>query len=231
MSQVVDGIKLDWSDSIIWRWDRKRAITVQCSPYQVTANTLRDSILPEFEKIKLPPGYTLTWDGEYKSSKESADALKPGLFPAVIIMLLIIVMLFNAYRQPLIIIAVIPFAMIGITFGLLLTGVPFGFIALLGAMSLSGMMIKNSVVLLDQVNINIANGMKPYDAVISAGLSRLSPVVNAAVTTILGVIPLLQDVFWVSLAVTIMFGLTVGTILTMFLVPVFYCILYRINQK
>lgn len=231
VSQVVNGIQLAWTDPIIWRWDRKRAITVQCSPYEVTANTLRASILPQFEKIKLPPGYTLTWDGEYKSSTESANALKPGLFPAVIIMLLIIVMLFNAYRPPLIIIAVIPFAMIGITFGLLLTGVPFGFIALLGAMSLSGMMIKNSVVLLDQVNLNRASGMKPYDAVISAGLSRLSPVVNAAVTTILGVIPLLQDVFWVSLAVTIMFGLTVGTILTMFLVPAFYCILYRINPE
>ncbi|KTD10811.1 chemiosmotic efflux system protein A-like protein [Legionella gratiana] len=229
VSQVVNDVKLNWTDPIIWRWDRKRAITVQCSPYEVTANTLRESILPQFEKIKLPPGYTLTWDGEYKSSRESADALKPGLFPAVVIMVLIIVMLFNAYRPPLIIIAVIPFAMIGITFGLLLTGVPFGFIALLGAMSLSGMMIKNSVVLLDQVNINLASGMKPYEAVISAGISRLSPVVNAAVTTILGVIPLLQDIFWVSLAVTIMFGLTVGTILTMFLVPAFYCILYRIN--
>ncbi|OEH46025.1 Nickel and cobalt resistance protein CnrA [Legionella parisiensis] len=231
LSQVVNGIDLQWTDPIIWRWDRKRAITVQCSPYQVTANTLRETILPQFEKIKLPPGYTLTWDGEYKSSTESANALKPGLFPAVVIMLLIIVMLFNAYRPPLIIIAVIPFAMIGITFGLLFTGVPFGFIALLGAMSLSGMMIKNSVVLLDQVNLNLADGMKPYEAVIFAGLSRLSPVVNAALTTILGVIPLLQDIFWVSLAVTIMFGLTIGTILTMFLVPAFYCILYRINPK
>ena len=222
---------MSWTDPIIWRWDRKRAITVQCSPYQVTANTLRASILPEFEKNKLPPGYTLTWDGEYKSSKESADALKPGLFPTIVVMLLIIVMLFNAYRPPLIIIAVIPFVMIGITFGLLLIHVPFGFIALLGAMSLSGMMIKNSVVLLDQVNINRAEGMKPYDAVVSAALSRLSPVVNAAATTILGVIPLLQDVFWVSLAATIMFGLTVGTALTMLLVPVFYCILYRIKSK
>lgn len=229
VSQVVDGINLVWTDPIIWRWDRKRAITVQCSPYQVTANTVRKSILPQFEKIKLPPGYTLTWDGEYRSSKESADALKPGLFPTVIVMLLIIVMLFNAYRPPLIIIAVIPFVMIGITFGLLLIHVPFGFIALLGAMSLSGMMIKNSVVLLDQVNLNLAEGMKPYDAVVSAALSRLSPVVNAAATTILGVIPLLQDVFWVSLAATIMFGLTVGTVLTMLLVPVFYCILYKIN--
>lgn len=179
----------------------------------------------------MPPGYTLTWDGEYKSSKESADALKPGLFPTIIIMLLIIMMLFNAYRPPIIILSVIPFVMIGVSFGLLLTQVPFGFIALLGAMSLSGMMIKNSVMLLDQVNINLAEGMKPYDAVVSAGLSRLSPVVNAAVTTILGVIPLLQDVFWVSLAVTIMFGLTLGTVLTMFLVPVFYCFLYKIQSE
>lgn len=231
VAQVVSGINLEWTNPIIWRWDRKRAITVQCSPYQVTASTLRNSILPEFEKIKLPPGYTLTWDGEYKSSRESADALKPGLFPAVVIMLLIIVMLFNAYRPPIIIITVIPFAMIGVTAGLLITGVPFGFIALLGAMSLSGMMIKNSVVLLDQVNLNLANGLKPYDAVLSASLSRLAPVVNAAVTTILGVMPLLQDVFWVSLAVTIVFGLTLGTALTMFLVPVFYCILYRIKTE
>ncbi|MCW8450371.1 efflux RND transporter permease subunit [Legionella quinlivanii] len=231
VAQVIDGIELSWTDPIIWRWDRKRAITVQCSPYQVTASTLRNSILPQFEKIKLPPGYTLTWDGEYKSSNESASALKPGLFPAIVIMLMIIVMLFNSYRPPLIIIAVIPFAMIGVTAGLLMTGVPFGFIALLGAMSLSGMMIKNSIVLLDQININLAEGMKPYEAVVSAGVSRLSPVVNAAVTTILGVIPLLQDVFWVSLAVTIMFGLTVGTIITMFLVPAFYCILYRIQDS
>lgn len=229
LSQVVDTIQLVWTDPIIWRWDRKRSITVQCSPYQVTANTLRNNILPEFEKIKLPPGYSLTWDGEYKSSNDSAAALKPGLFPTIFVILLIIVMLFNAYRPLLIIIAVIPFVMIGITFGLLAIQVPFGFIALLGAMSLSGMMIKNSVVLLDQVRLNVSDGMKPYDAVISAATSRLSPVVNAAATTILGVIPLLQDIFWVSLAATIMFGLTVGTALTMILVPVFYCMVYRIN--
>lgn len=231
VSQVVDDIKLEWSDPIIWRWDRKRSITVQCSPNNVTANTLRDSILPQFEKIKLPPGYTLTWDGEYKSSKESAEALKPGLFPAIVVMLLVIVMLFNAYRPLLIIVAVIPFAIIGITFGLLTTGVPFGFIALLGAMCLSGMMIKNSVVLLDQIRLNLDDKMKPYDAVMSAGLSRLAPVVNAALTTILGILPLLQDVFWVSLTVTIIFGLTFGTILTMFLVPALYCIFYKIDEN
>ncbi|WP_298623385.1 efflux RND transporter permease subunit [uncultured Legionella sp.] len=229
--QVLDGIRLQWVNPIIWRWDRRRAITVQASPHLVTADTLRDSILLEFEKIKLPPGYTLTWDGEYRSSLESQQALIPGLFPTVVVMLLMIVLLFNSYRPPLIIIALIPFVMIGVTTGLIITQVPFGFIALLGAMSLSGMMIKNSVVLLDQVHSNRMAGMSPYDAVCSAAVSRLKPVVNSAATTILGVIPLLQDVFWVSLAVTIMFGLAFGALLTMFLVPVFYCILYRIKPE
>jgi len=138
-------------------------------------------------------------------------------------------MLFNAFRPPIIIFAVIPFVVIGITFGLLITQVPFGFIALLGAMSLSGMMIKNSVVLLDQVNINIAEGMDSYTAVIEAAVSRLRPVVNAAATTVFGMAPLLTDVFWVSMAVTIMFGLAFGTILTMVLVPVLYAMLFRLR--
>lgn len=229
--QVLSGSPLEWVNPILWRWDRKPAITVQASPYLVTASTLREEILPQFEKIKLPPGYSLTWDGEYRSSLESQQALIPGLFPAVFIMLIIIVFLFNAYRPPLIIIALIPFVMIGVTTGLLITQVPFGFIALLGAMSLSGMMIKNSVVLLDQIKANRLEGMKPYEAVCSAALSRLKPVVNSSATTILGVIPLLQDIFWVSLAVTIMFGLAFGVVLTMFLGPVFYCILYRIKPE
>ena len=181
-----------------------------------------------FENIELPPGYTLEWDGEYNSAKESQQALIPGIVPAVVIMLLIIVALFNAYRPPLIIFFTIPFVVIGITVGLMITGVPFGFIALLGAMSLSGMMIKNAVVLLDQVNLNLAEGMSPYQAVVEAAVSRLRPVVNAAATTVFGMAPLLQDVFWLSLAVTIMFGLAFGTILTMIVVPVLYASLFRI---
>jgi multidrug efflux pump subunit AcrB len=97
-------------------------------------------------------------------------------------------------------------------------------------MSLSGMMIKNSVVLLDQVNINLSEGMDGYTAVVEAAVSRLRPVVNAAATTVLGMAPLLQDVFWVSLAVTIMFGLAFGTLLTMILVPVLYALLYRLRS-
>jgi multidrug efflux pump subunit AcrB len=228
LSQVTDDIVFEWEDPIIWRWDRRRAITVQCSPNVVTTPALRSSIVEAFENIELPPGYSLEWDGEYNSAKQSQQALIPGMVPAVVIMLFIIVILFNAYRPPLIIFLTIPFVVIGITVGLMITGVPFGFIALLGAMSLSGMMIKNAVVLLDQVNLNLAEGMSPYQAVVEAAVSRLRPVVNAAATTVFGMAPLLQDVFWLSLAVTIMFGLAFGTILTMIVVPVLYATLFRI---
>ena len=139
-----------------------------------------------------------------------------------------IVGLFNAFRPPLVIVLTIPFALIGISFGLLATGTPFGFLALLGAMSLAGMMIKNAIVLLDEININLAAGRPPYESVIEAALSRLQPVVLAAATTVLGVIPLLQDVFWVGMAITLMAGLSFGTLLTMFLVPTLYAILFRI---
>jgi multidrug efflux pump subunit AcrB len=150
------------------------------------------------------------------------------VIPAAAIILTIIVALFNALRPPLIIILTMPFALIGIVAGLLPTGTPFGFMALLGAMSLAWMMIKNAIVLLDQVNIERAAGKSPYEAVVISGVSRLRPVVLAAATTVLGVVPLLQDVFWVSMAVTIMAGLTFGPLLTMFVVPVLYAIFYKV---
>jgi multidrug efflux pump subunit AcrB len=228
LSQVATEINVIWEDPIIWRWDRRRAITVQCSPDGVSADALRGSVLADFEAIELPSGYTLEWDGEYDTKQESLGGLIPGIVPGVTIMVLIIVLLFNAFKPPLIIFLVIPFAVIGITVGLLGTGTPFGFMALLGAMSLSGMMIKNAVVLLDQINLEQAAGKSPYQAVIDSALSRLRPVVNAAATTILGMAPLLQDLFWFSMAITIMFGLAFGTVLTMVVVPVLYAAFFRI---
>lgn len=145
-------------------------------------------------------------------------------------MVFIVVALFNAYRPPIVIFLVVPLAGIGITAGLLATRQPFSFMALLGAMSLVGMMIKNSIVLLDEIGNNRVAGKLPYDAVISAGLSRVRPVLLGAVTTVLGVAPLVQDIFWVAMSVTIMAGLTFGTILTMVIVPVFYTVFYRIKS-
>jgi multidrug efflux pump subunit AcrB len=173
----------------------------------------------------------LEWGGEFEDTAKAQASLVPGLIPAFAVMAMIVVALMNAFRPPLVIFATIPFVLIGIVPSLLLTNTPFGFVALLGAMSLSGMMIKNAIVLIDQINDNLADGQAPYDALINAGASRLRPVSLAAATTVLGVIPLLPDVFWIGLAITIMGGLTVGTILTMILVPVFYATVHGIRES
>jgi multidrug efflux pump subunit AcrB len=229
LAQITRSIDVDWENPLIWRWDRRRAITVKAVPVRL-ATELRADVLAAVESIPLPPGYTLEWEGEFRSSADAQQSLIPGMIPAGIIIALIVVALFNAYRPPLIILFTIPFAVIGVTIGLLATGQPFGFVALLGAMSLIGMMIKNAIVLLDQVNLEKEAGKDDYQAVIDAAISRLRPVLLAAGTTVLGVIPLLKDVFWISMAVTIMAGLAFGTILTMILLPVLYAILYRIKS-
>jgi multidrug efflux pump subunit AcrB len=227
LSQVTTKIETEWEDPLIWRWDRRRAISVQAVPTTL-ATSLREDVIEKIEQIELPRGYSMEWDGEYRSSLDAQQSLVPGMIPSAVIILLIIVALFNSFRPLLVIITIIPFILIGITFGLLVTGQPFGFVALLGAMSLVGMMIKNAIVLLDQMKLELEDGKAPYQAVVDSALSRLRPVLLAAGTTILGVLPLVQDVFWVSMAVTIMFGLAVGTFLTMILLPVIYCIFYKI---
>jgi len=234
LAQVIDGINVKWEEPIIGRRDRRRTITIQANPVPgVTLPTYRAGVLNAFEELQrsLPPGFKMEWGGEYEDSTKAQASLIPGIIPAVVIILFILVALFNAYRPPLVIVSVIPFVVIGITVGLLVTGVPFGFVALLGAMSLAGMMIKNSVVLLDQIELNLREGMNRYDATVEAAVSRLRPVALAAGTTVLGVIPLLQDVFWIGLAVTLMAGLSFGTLITMFLVPVIYAILYRVQPE
>ena len=229
LGQVVDDLQLTFEDNAIIRWDRHRAITVQASPNNATFPTLYQSVVDELNEIPLPPGWELMWDGELDSTVTAQKSLIPGVIPALIIMVFTMVLLFNAFRPSIIIIMTIPFAVIGITLGLILLDAAFGFMALLGAMSLSGMMIKNAIVLLDQVDLELEAGKPRKEAIVSATVSRLRPVMLAAGTTVLGVIPLLQDVFWVSMAATIMFGLAFGTILTMLVVPTLYCVFYKVK--
>ncbi len=231
LAQVISDLRAETEDPVIQRLNRARTLTVQANPIDgITQPSYRDSLLADFEVISalLPVGYRIEWGGEYEDTVEAQASLIPGIAPAMALIALIVVGLFNAYRPPLVIFAVIPFVLIGIVPSLLLTGTPFGFVALLGAMSLAGMMIKNAIVLIDQINDNLSDGLAPYDALIDAGVSRLRPVTLAAATTVLGVIPLLPDVFWIGLAFTIMGGLTVGTILTMILVPVLYATFHGI---
>ena len=231
MIQVTDGIDTAWENPLIWRRDRRRTITIESNPiFGVTLPSQRANVLEEIEALEFPPGYTMEWGGEFEDTADATASLIPGVIPALAIILFIIVALFNAIRPLLIILLTIPFAIIGITAGLLAANTPFGFLALLGAMSLSGMMIKNAIVLLDQVNLELEAGKSRYQAMVDSALSRLRPVVLAAATTVLGVIPLLQDVFWIGMAVTVMAGLTFGTILTMIIVPVLYCTFFRVKS-
>ena len=228
--QVTDQIYTEWEDPVIWRRDRRRTVTIQANPVLgQTLPSLMSNVGAKLAAIELPAGYTMEWGGEIESSADSQASLIPGMIPAGIFIAFIVVALFNAFKPPIIIALVIPFALIGITAGLLGFNAAFGFVALLGGMSLIGMMIKNSVVLLDQVNIELEEGKSQYDAIVLAALSRLRPVGLAAATTVLGMIPLLQDIFWVGMAVTIMAGLTFGTILTMILVPVLYATFFKIK--
>jgi multidrug efflux pump subunit AcrB len=145
-------------------------------------------------------------------------------------MILVMVALFNDLRPPIVILLIVPFSLIGVIYGLLFSGVPFGFVALLAAMSLAGMMVKNALVLIDEIGAGLERGLNRYDATIEAAVSRLRPVVLAAATTVLGVVPLLQDVFWVGMSVVIMAGLSFGTVLTMILVPTLYAMIYGLKR-
>lgn len=230
LAEVSDGIALEWEDPIIARWNRRRGVAVQAQPQGVTFPSLRAEVIDKIKAMELPPGYQMEWDGEFKSTRDAQLSLVPGMVPTLVIILLIIVALFNALKPPIIMFAAIPYALIGIVGILLPTQTPFGFMALLGAMSLVGMMIKNSIVLLDEINLNLKLGLTEYDSVVQAAVSRLRPVILAALTTVLGVMPLLQDAFWVSMSMTIMAGLTAGTAVTMILVPVLYALFYRVQS-
>lgn len=227
LGQVIDGITTEWKNPAIWRYNRHRAITVQATPNGVTVAKLRASVQQDFEQIELPEGYKLQWFGEHKSTLDSQASLIPGVVPALAIILFILVALFNEFRPMMMIMLLIPFVMIGVSFGLQTSGAAFGFVSLLGVMSLSGMMIKNAIVLVDQINLEKEQGKSAHQAIIDAAISRVRPVFLAAATTVLGVIPLAPDLFWQGLAVAIMAGLSFGTLLTMVLLPVFYSMFYR----
>jgi len=193
-----------------------------------TASTIPiryDDIIP----LKGRPGYSIAWGGELEDSADSQKQLAANIPIYFGMMVLIVICMFNAFRQPLIIWLTVPLALIGVTAGLLLLHQPFGFMALLGLMSLSGMLIKNALVLIDQIDINVRSGMRGMEAIIESGVSRMQPVMMAALTTMMGMIPLFKDAFFVSMAVTIVFGLGFATVLTLVFVPVLYATFFNIR--
>jgi len=229
VEEVVSEFSTEMEFGILRTRNRMLTITASCEPKQGLPSALLAELMPQIEKMEIPEGYRMEWGGEYEDSTDAQASLGKSLFIPFAIMILATIMLFNNLRMPLLIWLTVPLSIIGVTLGLLVTGEPFGFMALLGFLSLSGMLIKNSVVLLDQIRIELNGGKEPYKAVVDASISRIRPVSMAAATTILGMVPLVTDAFFSAMAVTIMSGLAFATVLTLIVVPVLYSLFYKVR--
>jgi multidrug efflux pump subunit AcrB len=228
ISQMIAGFELVSEETLIQRRDRLRTIRVQANPLPgETAAEAFGRFSAALDGLVMPPGYKLEWGGEIESSAEANAALGGTLPFTLVIMLTISFLLFAKVRQPLIIWAIVPMAVNGVVIGLLATNIAFSFTALLGMLSLSGMLIKNAIVLVDEIDMRIAAGTERSLAIRDGAVSRLRPVVLAALTTVLGMAPLLFDAFFQAMAVTIIGGLAFATVLTMIAVPVLYALFFK----
>lgn len=232
LSQVTEKIETTWEFPQIRTYNRQLSMAAMCGvkPGHTMAE-VHGEIRKEIEEIELPEGYTFFWDAQYKDQGEAMQAIAK-FFPLAFLMLIVIlVALFGNFRQPVIILCILPLSLIGVAIGMLLTGFDFGFFPIAGWLGLLGMIIKNVIVLLDEINIQRRNGIAPYTAIIEATVSRTRPVLMAATTTILGMVPLLFDIAFGGMAATIIFGLTFATLLTLFVTPALYAMFYKIKSN
>ena len=234
LSSVVNSVDMQWDNSVVYRVNGQRAIEAECDPnediYEATVAKVMEDIQADVEAIPLPDGYTLTWVGEQDTSGEATEALVDFIPITFFIIFGILLLLFNSWKSIFVIVGCIPFVICGISPVLLTLHMPFTFMAIIGIEGLIGMMVKNAIVLVDEVNRLRKENQHPYNAVINATVSRIRPVMMASLTTILGMAPLLTDAMYNSMAVCIMGGLFVGTIVTLILVPLFYTVVYRIRR-
>ena len=229
LNQVSSGTEVVWEDPVVMRRDRFPTLTVHADPRTGLPSQLFNRVRDKVEAIELPPGYSLQWGGEYEDSRDAQKALARPLPYALALMVIIVVCLFNSIRTTLLIWLVMPLAIIGVTTGLLLTGMPFGFMALLGVLALGGELIKNQIVVLSKVITEIEEGKSPYQALLDGGVSKSRPVCMVVITTVLGMIPLLTDPFFGAMAVCIMFGLSFAAVLSLIVSPVLYAIFFGIH--
>jgi multidrug efflux pump subunit AcrB len=232
IGQLSSRIELEWQDSLLRKIDRIPTIMAQADPAPgVLAADALNAVKQQIESIPLPPGYQLQWYGEYKASRDANAGLAASAPYGFAAMVIAVILMFNAIRQAAVIWLAVPLSLIGVVVGLVAFQTPFEFMAILGFLSLIGMMVKNAIVLVDEADSNIAGSVPPYQAVIAAAISRARPVVLGAATTIFGVAPLLFDPFFKSMAVTIMFGLLFATALTLIVIPYFYAVFMRIKNE
>lgn len=235
LSNVVDDVRLNWDEDLVMRLNGQRVIEAECdpnpdNPYATPAKAV-NSIKDEIEAIHLPDGYSMRWVGEGEVQGEAIGNLMKYVPITIFLILVILLLLFNSWRKVILILLCFPFVFCGITPSLLLSGQPMTFMAIIGMMGLIGMMVKNAIVLVDEINrLQKEENASPFTAVVEATVSRVRPVLMASLTTIVGMIPLVGDPMYSSMAITIMGGLAVGTIITLILLPLFYSTLFRIRK-
>lgn len=235
LSQVSPGIKLQWDEDVVLRLNGQRVIEAECDPNpdmdEATPAKVVSEIQKDIEAIHLPDGYHMRWVGEGEVQGEAIGNLMKFVPITIFLILAILLLLFNSWRKVILILICFPFVFCGIVPSLLATGQPMTFMAIIGMMGLIGMMVKNAIVLVDEIGrLQKEENLSPYKAVIEATVSRVRPVLMASLTTIVGMIPLLSDPMYSSMSITIMGGLAVGTLITLILLPIFYTVLFRIQK-
>jgi len=233
IEQATDGFRFEYRVGVVKRYNRQRVMKAQCDPGR-GVNTmrlyaaLRDSVL---RGVVLPEGYSMKVFGEQESQQESNSALARYMPLTMVLIFIVLLLLFRNYREPAVILLMIPLIFIGVVLGLAVTGKVFNFFSLLGLLGLVGMNIKNAVVLVEQIGVLRSEGKGAYEALTAATRSRIVPVAMASGTTILGMLPLLFDSMFGAMAATIMGGLLVATLLTVCVLPVVYAIFYNIRKS
>ncbi|WP_287677903.1 efflux RND transporter permease subunit [Bacteroides sp.] len=235
LSRVAEGITMEWDEDIVMRLNGQRVIEAECDPNseidEATPAKVVESIKEEIEGIDLPAGYSMRWVGEGEVQGEAINNLMKYVPITIFIILAILLLLFNSWKKVILILICFPFVFCGIVPSLLITNQPMTFMAIIGMMGLIGMMVKNAIVLVDEINrLQTEEKKMPYTAVIEATVSRVRPVLMASLTTIVGMIPLITDPMYSSMAITIMGGLAVGTLITLILLPIFYTVLFNIKK-
>ena len=233
IEQATDGFRFEYRVGVVKRYNRQRVMKAQCDPGR-GVNTmrlyaaLRDSVL---RGVVLPEGYSMKVFGEQECQQESNSALARYMPLTMVLIFIVLLLLFRNYREPTVILLMIPLIFIGVVLGLAVTGKVFNFFSLLGLLGLVGMNIKNAVVLVEQIGVLRSEGKGAYEALTAATRSRIVPVAMASGTTILGMLPLLFDSMFGAMAATIMGGLLVATLLTVCVLPVVYAIFYNIRKS
>lgn len=231
LMQVADGISVGWENPVIPRYNGQRSVRVQASPAPgIETEKARQAVENDLAQIDLPTGYALSWQGEKAASDQSMRYLFQNFPLAIILMIALLILLFKDYRKPLIIFCTIPMVAVGIVITMMVTGKTFDFVAIVGTLGLIGMVIKNGIVLMDEINRLIGEGMEQRKALIQSSVNRLRAVSLAALTTILGMLPLLSDSMFGSMAAAIMGGLLFGTVITLVFIPVLYSLFFPVKK-